>query len=519
MNLDLLTKTIKSEKWWAYASMVHTLNSITEEFVSWAEGCACHGWLRQLRERRADGQRYSAEAMALQACRKHQGLPSSEGDGIHFKPCPLAGLRAMELATGAIDEFVDSLFDSYLPVMMEATSDLPQADMQQVLNDFTHGKASCMDHIAIKTQCWKVAPWSFAALAHPDEEVARGFSRKLVQDFDNAPANSALHHRKAWAHLSADGVGTRSEFDLFNAGTHSLVDLPRLRALVWGARFWPCVERVQEADHSLIHRGAISASKAGGPYVSMILRIPEVERLFDREAEYTAFLRDYSHVSISDNLAKRLGFWKHPLWCAAVEEKKRNRHKLQIAEAIMYSLDPISQFEGMAAVCKRRKQHQESRRKVEREWLKQFQARQVFSEAAVERVAMAEHLQARLVPGRLYSMPIASASLPSLQSSLQATKALRRRQPLQQLRLDVEAPDDPRSSGPLADGLVDEPGKHDDDDDSLFGDGPVRDEQPEQRVEEQDGQQNTNTHTHTHTHTHKHIHMRAYCICPGLCVA
>ena len=101
-SIDVLTKTIRDEKFWAYATMVHTLNSLSEEFTSWAGGCPCHGWLHPAREQgRAQ---HSVEAGSLQACRTHLGLPPHEGDGIHVLPCPMAGLRAMELTTRATDK-------------------------------------------------------------------------------------------------------------------------------------------------------------------------------------------------------------------------------------------------------------------------------------------------------------------------------------------------------------------------------------------------------------------------------
>lgn len=258
-SLELLTTTIRDNKWWGYAMMVHTLNGLSKAFTSWAEGCSCHGWLRPSKCAGLHNQKkqHSEEAMALEKCRRNLGFSAGEGDGVHFIPCPMAGLRAMELASGGINELFETLSQDYITTIMEVTADLGATDMHDILSDFSQGKGACMDNLAIKLQCWATPPWSFAAISHPDKNIALQVSRTIVEQFDASPQDPSLHHRKVWAHLSPDGVGTRAEFDLFNDGTRDLASLPLLRSLVWRARFAPTVERVQEADHSLVKRGQL----------------------------------------------------------------------------------------------------------------------------------------------------------------------------------------------------------------------------------------------------------------------
>ena len=193
--------------------------------------------------------------------------------------------------------------------------------------------------------------------------------------------------------------------DDFCAGAFQLRELPELRRVVWSARFLPVVERLQEGDHSLVCRGARSASRASGAYVSCILRIGEVEELFEANLaqDYSAYIGHLEDLSKADVLAKRLGFWRHPLWRRANDEKATNREKMLIAQSIMYSLDSVAQYDTMCAVAKARKKHRAVRENHAKKWRAQFQVKEAFSEAAIERFAMAEHMQARLVPGRLYS--------------------------------------------------------------------------------------------------------------------
>ena len=86
LNLRLLTETIRSLQWWSYARMVYKVNGFTDDFISWAEGCECHAFLRRKKKAGDDRQpatmqeRCSAEAIALEESRKHLGLTAGEGD-------------------------------------------------------------------------------------------------------------------------------------------------------------------------------------------------------------------------------------------------------------------------------------------------------------------------------------------------------------------------------------------------------------------------------------------------------
>ena len=46
LNMPILTQTIKSKKWWAYAAMLKVLHSFVGHLCGWCESCACHHWLR-----------------------------------------------------------------------------------------------------------------------------------------------------------------------------------------------------------------------------------------------------------------------------------------------------------------------------------------------------------------------------------------------------------------------------------------------------------------------------------------
>ena len=99
-DVDVVTRTMESSEWWAYAAMVLELHEVARALSGWAEGCRCHEWLRSTNGRCSDA------ALALDAlhreCAELQQAGGERGevcDGSRFN-CPLRGMRAVELAAG-----------------------------------------------------------------------------------------------------------------------------------------------------------------------------------------------------------------------------------------------------------------------------------------------------------------------------------------------------------------------------------------------------------------------------------
>lgn len=177
-SIPLVTDSIRSDKWWAYSAMIHELHLFSADFTAWAEGCSCHFWLK------AAGGRLQAEGMALAVTREALMLPPRVGDGPHCGPCPLAGMRAVELATGALPALFNELAQQHLEELMPSTAGISDADLQLLLVDFSAGRAAMSTYLQQKLQCWGTLPWKFAALAHDDEEQARSFAREILTEFD-----------------------------------------------------------------------------------------------------------------------------------------------------------------------------------------------------------------------------------------------------------------------------------------------------------------------------------------------
>ena len=249
LKIPLLTKTIRSNEWWSYSFMILRLNSFPGDFCSWAEGCPCHHWLRPLglaaRAATSDNARYTDLSMMLEVCRKRLGLPTGVGDGVSFGPCPLAGLRAVDFATGAVARYIEVLAESYLGLIMEYAAGINESFVETLLSDFNLGKAHAIAYLDEKLKFWKVFPWRLAALNIVPEADARLHAKEILNEFDAArDAPPEAHHRLANV-LLKPGSAFRLQLEAF-AGGQDLATLPLLARLVREFMFVPVAERSQE---------------------------------------------------------------------------------------------------------------------------------------------------------------------------------------------------------------------------------------------------------------------------------
>ena len=144
--------------------------------------------------------------------------------------------------------------------------------------------------------------------------------------------------------------------------------------------------------------------------------MPEIECIFDDAVQFSKLMDAFAVMTKGLELAKRIGFSKHPLWLNVMAERHCPRDKKYMAaESIMYALDAESQFTSLENALKKRKKWTDKKKKKVEEWRKQFQVNERFSTNAVMKSAMASHLSTTMRAGTLYSMPAAAAPLPSLE--------------------------------------------------------------------------------------------------------
>ena len=433
-EVNIVSAAIQSESFWLYTCMLSKLNQFPADLAAWAEGCACHPWLVQGEnfDMNAESPQLDAGSTearevsdVLEQVRRSLGYAAGVGDGKFFRPCPLSGQRAVELASGQIWDRIDTWNESYLMQILEGNSCNDTAAIDAALGDFARGKAMIVEYLQQKLQCWETLPWKLAAL-NCGGSAAQATAQELMEQFDkhsDIEGSSALHHRITLKFLKQGSAGRRELQDFANGA--ELKDLPLLRSFVWSLRFIPTVERVQEGDHAITKRLVANRGKITGPYVSCRLRFEEIRQILDTPKDLEQLQKGFDEIRCPDDLAKRFGFWNHPLWKAAVAHKYSARLKNALAASILYAMDPATQFAKVTNARKaRQKRKQEKQKRVQAVLKKidpQSQAAPRWSEENVERHAVSRHLQERLMLGCLYSLSHVSLQFVGLKESLKRT--------------------------------------------------------------------------------------------------
>ena len=427
-KMQAVTEAIESEAWWMYTAMLQKLGSFSEDLSAWAESCSCHSWLRRTSAETAvsedmgsAGAEVASEVSPgqyLEAARKTFGFSTGEGDGQAFQ-CPLAGQRAVELASGELWPLLDELEKGYVHEILAFNCCNDEEAVQSTLADLAVGKSTMVEYLRLKLQCWEALPWVMVALNHRDAAHARHLAKGALQRFDALP-QASLHHRLTLKYLAA-GTEGRREMEAFVGGA-PLEDLPTLRKFVWSLQFAPTVERVQEGDHSIVNTFVNKRGRFSGAFVSTRLRFQEIRAVVAEPSNCRKLAACYDLVDDPDVLARQLGFSMHPLWTEAKRQKYTRRLKCQVADQVLYSLDPTTQFVSVKAAAKKRAARKKEKEKQEaaalRAFLPQAGRQRQWNIGNVERLAAAHHLQERMAPHCLYSFSEESLRFSTLCSKL-----------------------------------------------------------------------------------------------------
>ena len=238
-DVQAVTHAIRSNWFWSFGALIFRLNQVNSQFMSWAEGCPCHPWRRSAKTDLdcEPVQQFERDALvALEQTCRELGLPHG-CDGLSFLPCPLAGLRACELASGSIAEQLQSMAELSKEDLLVETEALDEEQLSLLLEEFDRGKSHMIATATNKLQNWSMLPWRLAALDNPDQAVAREAAAALLNAFDTSDQSPELHHRLTWNWLKSPG-SLREQLQSFIDG-EALESLPSLHRTVAELSFIP----------------------------------------------------------------------------------------------------------------------------------------------------------------------------------------------------------------------------------------------------------------------------------------
>ena len=203
------------------------------------EQCVCHEDLNDLTiEERQD---FSST---------RQALSLTSGDGLHYK-CPLAGLRAPEMAAGGWKTALDHAFKMQEFHILQECFPMHEFQTKQLLDVFGMAKKMIAIQMTMKLSHWEHAPWSLAVLAHHDVCVARQGRRRLMATVDASSQNPSDHHPLTRLLLGLGEI--RFQLELFGQG-RPLAFLPLLAPHVQRLQFVPLSERHVEQQQSRLKK-------------------------------------------------------------------------------------------------------------------------------------------------------------------------------------------------------------------------------------------------------------------------
>ncbi|CAE7374325.1 unnamed protein product [Symbiodinium sp. CCMP2592] len=332
LDADVVTETLKSPLWLPYAHMLLQLHK---------------EWLLSSEDDNLDGSGQSKHAQAVAAFLSELGLPK-DSDGPKCV-CPLAGKRAHELATGVLQERLRSFCEKVRPEVIIQAAPLDAADKDKVIQDFEHGLSHIDMTVELKLGQWDDFPWKLCSLAVPCANQRRQAAATILEAFEKLPQEQHYHHRITWRFLAPGSELEQQLRRLADDANVSLKDLPQLQYEIACLRFIPVVERVVEAEHSLVHRHG-GYRKVTGAYISCAERLQEIDKCMQDEQKKQQLLAAFEKTRKVRRLAKLFRFAKHPQWLEMVSKPKKQQRGLdKMANAIMYGNDTTMLYLDLSA--------------------------------------------------------------------------------------------------------------------------------------------------------------------------
>jgi hypothetical protein len=155
IDLTTVNAAITSDEFWGYCHMIDTVAETMDMVMSFGESCPCHWSGGQLR----GPSRHSPKRLLADRERR-----------VMMPRCPLAGMRAPELAAGAVRDVLRVLWQRGQADLLLAPCiiRLSWAAKERVMQDFAMARRHVGFVFEVKTSFWRQLPWCLFGCAHHD---------------------------------------------------------------------------------------------------------------------------------------------------------------------------------------------------------------------------------------------------------------------------------------------------------------------------------------------------------------
>ena len=341
---NMLTKTMRSNLFFAYMDALLGLHRCVEKIGAWSEGCYCHEFMA--------GERISGTSAYYDT-----------RDFDTFKGCAVKCMRAPECAAGEImNMFEERVRRAKLHLATNSQPFLSQDEWAEIMKMLDSGIALIRGILSVKVSFWQELPWILCGLAHFREEVARSCCALAVSLWDKIPVHGRhLAHNVARNFL--DGP-YRAELDAFVAGASRSNWSTALKIMVAILAFIPVAERIIEAQHRFIKKDSAAAINVGPVAASLSLRCNAVlEELIARDASsLDRFVQCFEEVRHIRTGVHVIGLTQHPHIRPLTRDMQTSKWVTHVSAAL-YHADLESEFQPMETQKRWAKSHQEARKR------------------------------------------------------------------------------------------------------------------------------------------------------------
>ena len=216
--------------------------------TGWAEGCPCH-WACSSKAGGLRGpQRWEDSTSKI----RRSGSNSLRSG----QSCPLATLRAPEVASGDFLHYAEALLDSSHRCLLTQAdfARLCEEDKNTVLTDFFVGRRFLRFNLQCKLSHWDQLPWCLIGLGHAEQRKARLAAARALQLWDSELGNAQTKQHGVAEALLSPGTAARDQIVHFAGSDTPLDQFPELLMFAAKAFFVTVAERWIESRHALASR-------------------------------------------------------------------------------------------------------------------------------------------------------------------------------------------------------------------------------------------------------------------------
>ena len=260
----------------------------------------------------------------------------------------MKGLRAAEMCDDTFMEHVTTVLDfNEAQVSMSYTANLQPLDKARIVSDWSKLAAFMKTTFQFKLAAWKTLPLLLVGLGHSSVSKARELLWLAFDEWEHMSASDRAGCHPLTARVLSDDSLMRGEAEQFLRGEKTVSELPLLQRVRHEMMFIPILEQSIERRHALLRQRINSAPHHSAPYVSLVQRSHEIERLLSEPDSLPRMAFSLDLARTPSQVLQALDLQLHPEvqpYVCMGASKPLQRVPHNIVAALVYRCDLTSQF-------------------------------------------------------------------------------------------------------------------------------------------------------------------------------